>query len=264
MPKKSFQLSIPSPCHEDWETMTPTEQGRHCAACDKIVIDFSTWTQAELVAYFNNRPMEVCGRFREDQLTLYPIPSESFRIGWRPLAAAFALFLSSITASLAQNQPWKAIEAPHALPTQRIDPSKASFPEIRQGFHIRGLITDQHSGDLLPGADIIIHSQQRKLQTNGEGYFETVLDQERVEAGQEIIIQKAGYASITLSLREEDVSRGWMEVSPQMEGVKIEAFRFESHRGMVAGALSVAIEVIDDRPHGEDLWLIKLFSGSRK
>ncbi len=32
-------LRINAPCHEDWSMMTPRGPGRHCAACDTVVID---------------------------------------------------------------------------------------------------------------------------------------------------------------------------------------------------------------------------------
>ncbi|GAB3292168.1 hypothetical protein ACFQT0_07390 [Hymenobacter humi] len=62
-------LSIPQPCHQSWAVMTPTASGRHCAACQKIVVDFTLKTDAEILAYLagaaNGRPG---GRFAAGQL----------------------------------------------------------------------------------------------------------------------------------------------------------------------------------------------------
>ncbi len=60
-------IRIPEPCHEDWNKMTPEEQGRFCASCQKVVYDFTRATEEE----FNELVAEkgkVCGRFREDQI----------------------------------------------------------------------------------------------------------------------------------------------------------------------------------------------------
>lgn len=35
-------LHIPTPCHEDWSAMTAADRGRHCAKCDKTVLDLTT------------------------------------------------------------------------------------------------------------------------------------------------------------------------------------------------------------------------------
>jgi len=45
-------IRIPKPCHEDWATMTPNEQGRHCNACYKTVVDFSSMTDEEVQYFF--------------------------------------------------------------------------------------------------------------------------------------------------------------------------------------------------------------------
>ncbi|MDO5856927.1 hypothetical protein Q2490_06465 [Myroides odoratimimus] len=36
-----YRIEIPEPCHEDWDKMAPQDKGRHCAVCDKVVVDFS-------------------------------------------------------------------------------------------------------------------------------------------------------------------------------------------------------------------------------
>ncbi len=65
----SQTFSIPQPCHEDWNSMTPASQGRHCAQCCKVVVDFSNWEPAAIEAYlFTQQATSVCGRMREDQV----------------------------------------------------------------------------------------------------------------------------------------------------------------------------------------------------
>jgi TonB-dependent SusC/RagA subfamily outer membrane receptor len=66
---QKLQLSIPEPCHENWQQMTPTDQGRFCNACAKEVIDFSTMTDMQVLNYFSNLTHEkVCGRALPEQL----------------------------------------------------------------------------------------------------------------------------------------------------------------------------------------------------
>ena len=66
---QQLQLSIPEPCHENWQQMTPTQQGRFCNACAKEVIDFSSMTDIQVLNYFTNLThANVCGRALPEQL----------------------------------------------------------------------------------------------------------------------------------------------------------------------------------------------------
>jgi hypothetical protein len=67
-------ITIPTPCHEDWNAMTPKDQGRHCGSCAKTVVDFTTWQPQEILLYFKSNK-SVCGRFTADQLN-EPIPTQ--------------------------------------------------------------------------------------------------------------------------------------------------------------------------------------------
>lgn len=67
MMKKSITLSIPTPCHEQWNQMTPTEKGKFCAACSKEVIDFTQSSDEHLFKSLQSKE-NLCGRFRPSQL----------------------------------------------------------------------------------------------------------------------------------------------------------------------------------------------------
>lgn len=66
---KKIQLTIPTPCHENWEAMTQVDKGRFCAACQKKVVDFSSMNDRQVTQFFkNSSTSSVCGRFMQDQL----------------------------------------------------------------------------------------------------------------------------------------------------------------------------------------------------
>ncbi|MFA7272297.1 MAG: hypothetical protein WC044_00425 [Crocinitomicaceae bacterium] len=63
------KIEIPTPCHEDWGKMTPVEQGRHCAVCQKKVTDFSGFTDKQIISFYEKPENgKACGRFRFGQL----------------------------------------------------------------------------------------------------------------------------------------------------------------------------------------------------
>lgn len=72
--RKYIQLSIPEPCHEDWDKMTTVDKGKFCGACQKKVIDFTMMSDDQLMAFFR-KPVQsltkegsTCGRFTGEQL----------------------------------------------------------------------------------------------------------------------------------------------------------------------------------------------------
>ena len=65
-----MEISIQKPCHENWDSFTPNEQGAFCGKCVKTVIDFSNKSLDEIKAFFAGKQDEkVCGRFEKTQLT---------------------------------------------------------------------------------------------------------------------------------------------------------------------------------------------------
>lgn len=65
--KPALKINIPSPCTAPWSEMRPVEGGRFCDSCVKKIVDFSTWTDREIVQYVRNN-QSACGRFHVSQL----------------------------------------------------------------------------------------------------------------------------------------------------------------------------------------------------
>jgi len=75
MPQQKI-ITIPKPCFENWENMSPTNQGKHCFSCEKEVIDFTGFSEQELLQYFSkpkDNERKICGRFNESQIQKAPV-----------------------------------------------------------------------------------------------------------------------------------------------------------------------------------------------
>ena len=68
MKKNELQISIPTPCHENWDAMTPTEIGKFCSSCQKEVIDFSVMSDQEIRKILTKSKETPCGNFKNTQL----------------------------------------------------------------------------------------------------------------------------------------------------------------------------------------------------
>ena len=110
-----IKITIPTPCHEKWDAMTPNNIGRHCDVCSKTVIDFTTWQPQQILLHFETNT-NVCGRFKAEQLN-EPLPTVEdfvkqiayFSIPFLKKIAAIFLFvfiiLGSNNKAIAQGAP---------------------------------------------------------------------------------------------------------------------------------------------------------------
>ncbi len=105
-----MKIRIPEPCHEDWNNMTPKEQGRHCASCDKTVVDFTNMSDRQIAETLQNN-VSSCGRFSRYQLDrnliLHSEPQKHF--GLLKLAACAILSVNLLNAH-GQNPPENWVE----------------------------------------------------------------------------------------------------------------------------------------------------------
>lgn len=63
MKTNNIRISIPEPCHEDWDKMTINTKGRFCASCAKTVVDFTQSTPQEIYQHLQTHP-KTCGRVK--------------------------------------------------------------------------------------------------------------------------------------------------------------------------------------------------------
>ncbi|RZJ66574.1 MAG: hypothetical protein EOO50_09380 [Flavobacterium sp.] len=76
-----MKISIPTPCHENWNAMPTIKDGKFCATCTRNLIDFSQKPDVEVAAIFEeNRNEKICGLFAKSQLdsVTIQIPTSAF------------------------------------------------------------------------------------------------------------------------------------------------------------------------------------------
>jgi len=160
MPGK-IKISIPSPCHENWQAMTPVDKGRFCAACQKNVFDFTNASDREIAAALQTG--NACGRFRANQLEReLIIPKEKNKI-WMAASAAAVTLLTIGNHTLSAQTP---------VHTEQTENKTDDIKSITTGLArtVMGKVEDQ-DGMPLPGVTIIIPSSQIATSTDMDGIF---------------------------------------------------------------------------------------------
>lgn len=125
MNQPHFKITISKSCHENWESMTPNEKGKHCLVCQKTVVDFTSMTDAQIIDYFQNYKGSTCGRFYETQLerSIYPASKMSLKNRWAWVLSTLLLPLSMNAQTPKHKEPIK-FEQSHKL--KQAKPNKPS------------------------------------------------------------------------------------------------------------------------------------------
>ena len=144
-------ISIPKPCHEDWNRMTPDQRGAFCKVCNKSVIDFSSKNETEVLAILQqNTGTGMCGRFRSDQV-LEPlqvdIPFWLLPERMTPLRAFMVALLIVFGTSLLYN----ASAQRHTMGKMvfRPDTVKKEVPKCDSSFRKGEVMSTHITGDIL-------------------------------------------------------------------------------------------------------------------
>ncbi|MEO8515409.1 MAG: hypothetical protein ABI426_01625 [Flavobacterium sp.] len=96
-----FKITIPKPCHEDWNAMSPDETGKFCGSCVKSVVDFTNMNVSEIQDYFIiNDGKNVCGRFKNTQVNKFNLEIPQSVLNQKmPFRKAFLLMLFVVMGS---------------------------------------------------------------------------------------------------------------------------------------------------------------------
>src|SRR6185312_6832780 len=96
--QNTLTVTIPDPCTQNWDNMTANGNGRHCGSCNKTVVDFSTFTDKQLVEFLNKIKGEVCGRISPYHVNRpMLVPVKATNLAWHKLLFG-AAFVAGIVA----------------------------------------------------------------------------------------------------------------------------------------------------------------------
>ncbi len=171
---KKFQLNIQEPCHENWNNMSPSQQGRYCSACSKEVIDFSECSDAELLNFFSRSKGQVCGRLYSDQLNRVIAPKPKKKLFWY-LNYVWALVFFAAKPGLAQAQQ-KAKAGQTVVPHKKPKiPKLVGFVAMSNQSTFSGIVKDE-AGNPLPAASIQAMGTTAGTVADSAGRFTITLD----------------------------------------------------------------------------------------
>jgi hypothetical protein len=243
MAPKNFlkNLTVPSPCPTDWNSMIGNDQVRFCEHCSFEVHNLSLMTRSQaerLVARSNGR---LCVQYIQDPnggpVTM-PVGQKLHHISRRVSQIAAGAFTAalSVTSAIAQESTgvrMRSVDVP---------PATQPMAHWALGASVVGTVTDQN-GAVIPGATVSVLNEEFNLalyaSTSLDGRFRI----EGLRAGSyNVRIEAPGFAAdesngIYLSQNGETRMDRSLKVAAIEENVEIETSdetRFISSGGMVA------------------------------
>jgi hypothetical protein len=241
-----LQLKINEPCHENWEAMNAADHGRFCQSCEKQVIDFSTMSDQQVIAFFKRPPSgSVCGRFHEQQLDR-PLQERRRRIPWLKYFFQFflpAMFFTRAGAQVKMGKVSRPVKdsskiliseqprlmgmvAPSIHPFEKEPKSCMDTTEIT----VKGKIVTE-SGEPIPFAGIRAGSTLTVVFADEKGDFSITV------AGSEksIIVSSSGYND-----RQLDPSRITANMTIRMEKAEnISDLAVSASQSFIVGEISI-------------------------
>jgi hypothetical protein len=175
--RKALNIIIPKPCGEDWDKMTPDGNGRHCDSCSKTIIDFSRFTDRELVEFWKKAKGKLCGRFSQYQINrAIPIPVENNNSIFHK-----ALFGTALAAGLTATANGQTIQSvpPVQVPVptaNNVNQNTSGTQNHKQNrpTQIRGKVIDSKTKEPIEGVAVFITDAQA-VRTDSNGRFVIVI-----------------------------------------------------------------------------------------
>lgn len=205
-----IQLTIPEPCHENWNKMTPVEKGRFCHSCQKPVIDFSTMSDREVAQYFKQSTGSVCGRFMQDQLEReLDIPKK--RIPWVRYFIQFVIpaFLTGSKAMAQGGVERKIGDTLTLSPVECNRSDKDIKGEVRGQVAakneqiLKGIVTDDN-GEPIAYCTVMIKGTRQATATGKQGEFSLVIPDS--SQTQTLVFSYVGFETKEMTITKESFS----------------------------------------------------------
>jgi hypothetical protein len=245
--KKTFNLQIAEPCHEDFNKMAVTKNGSYCDSCSKNVIDLSNKTDYEIGKFISETKdkSSICARLDVKQLETdfsYFTPERNNPMKYVATIAATVLLSSTMTGQ--RKTPPQTVQTEPKCHDRII--GKIAMPKTVNriiSFTLKGKLINSNtknplSAKLYPNQSLYINGNTAKINTK-TGDFEIPLQ------------LNSGTSTISVYIYNDDLTFS-KEISINLKAIKnnelyqnITIDPKEFRQSKVAGGLGVIFQ--DDK-----------------
>lgn len=206
-----IKFTIPEPCHENWNNMTPTEKGKHCAVCNKEVFDMTKLTEEQVAEKISKtKSGDVCARIPNHFLDK-KIELHAAGISGRGKMGVAGAMITAVALSPTISNSVNLLETIS---------DKNQMVMNQEAIHVNGTVIGDKD-EIISGAKITIQQNEHQAITYSlaNGRFVMNLDPQKIKNGKAILlIEKPGYAILE---REIDIDGNMQNGKFILEGMKM-------------------------------------------
>lgn len=171
------KFCIPNPCFENWEAMLPENCGRKCAACNKVVHDFSASNEHEIENAISSSSSQICGRFPSNLVekgelqgyAFHTFPMQRLRLFIIAFVCAFGLEVWACSDIMAQVNEAGISNLKDSIATEVLVANESD------SVHVKGEVLDIYDFSPVLGVQVTILQNGNSIFqtfTNLDGQFE--------------------------------------------------------------------------------------------
>jgi hypothetical protein len=205
MMNQIYSLKIENPCHQDWSSMSKVDQGKYCSHCSKTVIDFSKFSDVEIIRYLDKNKGAVCGRLKNNQVERelkFNVKDDSPFLHKVFTSIFFSLSINNLYATNLPSTEQNLI----AIDTFKIDSEIQENKTDKQIQTIRGNVADANSKEILIQASVYINDKLNTV-TDLNGDFNLNIPSDFNLDSIQLKISYVGYFPLDTSIHRLDFNK---------------------------------------------------------
>lgn len=186
------EVTIAEPCLQNWDKMEKGEGFNFCKACSKNVIDFSGYTNAEIISVLAGASSSVCGRLSQAQLNqlnhhLSVVPATNRN--WMKYLGVLAIGMSIFVMDVRAENLKAPIEITNSI-NNRADDTKTLAPKKIYGYVIGA------GNKPAAGIRLAIVNTEFFALTDKNGRYEITLDDKFDVSKNKLVVESLQYHAI--------------------------------------------------------------------
>ena len=211
-PTNSYSITIKNACQQQWSEMSEGRGGKFCEQCQKTVIDFTQFTDQEIIQLINEKKEKLCARVLPGQTNRnLEIPQQGNKLASSVLAIG-------LLASVVPGNTHAAIPFIHSTEIRfpRIDKAFIDKPELEVNnddpilndslkYTIQGKVVDSATKQPIAFASVYLKNTKRAYTTNKDGMFTLVIPKDDLNKLNYLIVNYVGYKAFEKIIHRKDI-----------------------------------------------------------